>query len=660
MRPVTPAVLAMLLAAASATACRSAPETRPPAAVPAAAPVAPVRPTPAPAPAPTSSKEAAADLARVRTFASSGAAPATVAQAYEDLARRRPDTTQAAEALDEAGRAWLKARKPERAAQDFTELLSRYPTYPKAADARVRQGLALVEAGRPEQGMPNLLAAWEQVPTANRGNLALRIADAAEAAGNLPLSARWRSEAIPYLPPAERKTQSARVIEVAEKRLTAKEVETLAPQVPRDGVLGAALAVRIARSAPSGPGTLGVAVPLSGKYKAWGEAVVEGVRLALPEGGPVRIIEKDTRGEPDGAAAAIEQLAAEGAVAVVGGVTNAEAQRAAVAAQQAGIPLISLSRAEGVTDGRPFVFRLMLTARAQARALATLAVEQRGLRKAVVLYPEMSYGTELKGAFTSEVQARGGAVVRAVGFEPDRANFSPIVKDLVGKAKVDGRADWREAQKNIVKEIQDPYRRAKALEKARKELPPLIGFDVIFIPDFARTVTLLAPTLAAEDVVTTCDPAELARIQRASSWEVKPVLLLGGNGWDDPAIVEKAGRSVECAIFVDGFFAGSERPATRAFVDSFQRAHARAPSILEASAFDAASMVAAALGRGASGRKEMRQALATQAAFPGATGDVTFDGQGEPVRSLFLLTVDKGAIRELRPEEIPGAPATAP
>jgi hypothetical protein len=187
-----------------------------------------------------------------------------------------------------------------------------------------------------------------------------------------------------------------------------------------------------------------------------------------------------------------------------------------------------------------------------------------------------------------------------------------------------------------------------------------VEFDVIFVPDFARTVTLLAPTLAAEDVVTACDPAEVAKIQKVSPWVVKPVLLLGGNGWDDPAIVEKAGRYVECAVFVDGFFAGSERPDTRRFVEAFQKVHARPPSILEASAHDAAAMVGAAMARGVSGRKEMRDAIASQKPFPGATGEVIFDAKGEPVRGLFFLTVDKGAIRELRPEELSGAPAPAP
>jgi ABC-type branched-subunit amino acid transport system substrate-binding protein len=646
MRLSLPAALAVLLATACATTSRPSPPPPPGGLAPAPVATAP-------------SAAAASELSRLRA-APAATPPARSAEAFEKLARTWPTSAEAPEALDEAARAWMRARQPTRAAAAWAELLSRYPLWPRADEARIRYGLAEVEAGRTGQGMPTLLSTWEQTPAGARGNLALRIADAAEASATWPLSVRWRTEALPYLSPVERQRETARVLEIVATRLSPQEVEALAAELPRDGAVGAALAARAAARTQVVAGVIGVAVPLSGKFKAWGEAILEGVALAIPEGGPVRVIAKDSRGEPDGAAEAVAQLAAEGAMAIVGGVTNAEAQRAAAAAQQEGVPLLSLSKVDGVTEGRPYVFRLMLTARAQGQALADLAVQRRGLKQAVVLYPEIPYGTELKAVFGAEVEARGGAVVRAVGYEGDRANFAPMVKELVGRAQVEKRADWKEIQKSILKEIQDPYRRAKALEKARKELPPIVEFDVIFVPDFARTVTLLAPALAAEDVVTACDPAEVARIQKVSAWVVRPVLLLGGNGWDDPAIVEKAGRYVECAVFVDGFFPGSERPATKRFVEAFQKLHARAPSILEASAHDAAAMVAAALAQGAPGRKELRDAIAAQKPFPGATGEVVFDAKGEPVRDLFFLTVDKGAIREMRPEELSGAPATAP
>ncbi len=646
MRLSLPSALAVLLATACAT-------SRPP-------PPPPLPGGLAPAPVATMpSAAAASELSRLRA-APPSTPPAKSAEAFEKLARTWPTAAEAPEALDEAARAWLRAKQPSRAAATWAELLSRYPLSPRAGEARIRYGLAEVEAGRPGQGIPTLRSLWQQAPPDKRGNLALRVADAAEAAGNWPLAARWRTDAIPDLPRAEQPRETARVLEIVNTRLSPQEVEVLAAELPRDGVIGAALAARSASRTKAVAGKVGVAVPLTGKFKAWGEAILQGVALAIPEGGPIQVVAKDTRGEPDGAAEAVSQLAAEGAVAIVGGVTNAEAQRAAAAAQQEGVPLLSLSKVEGITEGRPYVFRLMLTARAQAQALADLAVQRRGLRQAVILFPEIPYGTELKAAFGAEVESRGGAVTRTVGYEADRTNFAPLVKELVGRAQVERRADWREIQRNVAKEIQDPYRRAKALEKARKELAPIVEFDLIFVPDFARSVTLLAPALAAEDVVTACDPAEVARIQKVSPWVVRPVLLLGGNGWDDPAIVEKAGRYVECAIFVDGFFPASERPATKRFVEAFQTVHARAPSILEASAHDAAAMIGAAMAQGASGRKEMRDALASQKPFPGATGEVSFDARGEPVRELFFLTVDKGAIREMRPEELSGAPRTAP
>jgi ABC-type branched-subunit amino acid transport system substrate-binding protein len=643
MRLSLPAALAAILSVACAT-----PQAAPRPGGLAPSPVATVP-----------SAAASAELGRLRA-ASASTPPARSAEAFENLARTSPTAAEAPEALDEAARAWMKAKQPARAARDWAELLSRYPLWPRADEARIRYGLAEVEAGQGAAGMQTLQPAWEETPASQRGNLALRIADAAEAAKNWPLCVRWRAEAAAYLPPAERDREIAKALDIVATKLSPQEIEALSREIPKGGTLGVALAARAAMKTPTVAGVLGVAVPLSGKFKAWGEAILQGVALAIPEGGPIRVVAKDTRGEPDGAADAVAQLAAEGAVAILGGVTNADALRAAIAAQQAGVPLLSLSKVDGIAEGRPYVFRLMLTATAQAQALAELAVQRRGLRRVVVLYPEIPYGTELRTAFGAEVEARGGSIVRAVGYEGDRANFAPMVKELVGRSQVEQRADWREIQKSITKEIQDPYRRAKALEKARKELPPVIEFDVVFVPDFARGVTLLAPTLAVEDVVTACDPHEIERIQKVSPWTVKPVLLLGANGWDDPAIVEKAGKYVECAIFVDGFFAGSERAETKRFVEAFQKAQARVPTILEASAHDAAGMVAAAMARGVSGRQEMRDALARQAPFPGATGDVVFDARGEPVRTLFFLTVDKGVIRELRPEELGGAPATAP
>ena len=50
---------------------------------------------------------------------------------------------------------------------------------------------------------------------------------------------------------------------------------------------------------------------------------------------------------------------------------------------------------------------------------------------------------------------------------------------------------------------------------------------------------------------------------------------------------------------MDGFYAGSARPETKRFVDAYQRKYGREarPSVLEASAYDAARMARAAHGK---------------------------------------------------------------
>jgi ABC-type branched-subunit amino acid transport system substrate-binding protein len=300
----------------------------------------------------------------------------------------------------------------------------------------------------------------------------------------------------------------------------------------------------------------------------------------------------------------------------------------------------------------------MLTAEAQVRALAEFAMARRGLRRFGVMFPQIAYGEELAFAFWDEVVRRGGAITAAESYEPDRTTFGPLVKSMVGKANLDDRADYREQVQELLKTEKDPYRRRRALERLRERLPPITDFDAVFIPDFARNVALVAPALAVEDVVSaTCDKQEIERVRKATGRaDLEPVQLFGATGWDDPDLVAKAGRYVQCSVFVDGFFAGSERPETRKFVDAFVAQFGRVPSILEASAYDAALLVRAAAERGAETRDDVRRAL-EQMKLPGATGDLAFDERREVAKPLFFLTVDGEEIRELRPEELapPGA-----
>jgi ABC-type branched-subunit amino acid transport system substrate-binding protein len=629
--------------------------------------------------------------------------PAERAARLDAFAARYRGVPVAGEALHDAGRLWREAGRPERAAQSLGKLVTEYPLYPRAGEAKYLLAVADLEQGRPRDGLATIASVYPKLPRELQPDAAARAADAALAVGADADAVRWLSELARVSPPEARPDVLRRAADAVD-RLPFLDVATLREELRAESPVQEPLAMKLARIHlhlrdyaraeqaarevflrwPDGPyaaeakaiverisrltrvqpGVLGVAVPLSGPYKRWGEAILQGVGLAL-QGSATRLVVRDTRGEPDGAAAALEALAVqEGAIAVIGGVTNAEAERAAATAEELAVPFVSLSKQEGVTRAGPHVFQNMLTAGAQAKALAELSLARRGMRRFAIMYPSVPYGVELANAFWDEVEARGGEIRGAETYAADRTTFTPLVKGMVGKLHLEERGDWQAQQREIAKRERDPFRRRKALEKARDRLAPVTDFDAIFIPDFAKNVRLIAPALAVEDVVTqTCLPEEVARIRKTTGRPaLAPVQLLGANGWNDPSLFDMSpggpGRHVRCAILVDGFFAGSSRPDTRRFVERFEEKYpGRTPTILEASAHDAAGMARQVMETRVQTRDAFREALARLRGFRGATGEITMGPERTSEKELFFLTVDQDGLREMTREEVlgPGA-----
>lgn len=625
------------------------------------------------------------------------------AQRLEAFASRWPGTAPAAEALHAAARRWRAAGQPDRAAGALQRLLAEHPLYPGADAAKLELAMADVASGRPADGLATLASLWPRLAPAQRAEAALAAADAAAALREWKAELRWLMEAASASSGERRAAAVSRATEVVDGRLSFLEVAQLREDLAEDSPIlpavtmklariqlhlrdfaaaersarevylrwpdspwaadAKALVERVGRLTFARPDVIGVAVPLSGRYKEWGEAILESIRLALGEGSPPRVVARDTRGEPDGAAAAIEALALdEGAIAVIGGVAAAEAERAAATAEDLQVPFLSLARQDGITDAGPYVFQNMLTARAQAQALARFAMEKRGMRRFAILYPSIPYGIELANAFWDEVEARGGEIRAAETYAADRTTFTPLVKSMVGKLHLDERADFQAEAQEILKKEKDPFRRRKALEKVLSKLAPITDFDAVFIPDQAKAVKLIAPALAVEDVVTaTCDKEEVARIAKTTGRpDLRPVQLLGGNGWGlDESLFDPSpgmvGRYVRCAVYVDGFWAGSSRPETRRFVEAFRRKFGpdAKPTVLEASAWDAVRMARAAIDQARTkSRQAVRDGLAAVRGFKGATGDITFDERRTASKELFFMTMDAGGLRELTAAEL--------
>lgn len=450
-------------------------------------------------------------------------------------------------------------------------------------------------------------------------------------------------------------------------RLHAQELANQIAQTGSGPVSDAARGISLAVSSTAtvNPNLIGVVLPQTGNFKAFADAVLDAIALRLDLMGKqqIQVSVKDSKNEPDGAARAIEELAREGAIAIIGPIGLVEAPAAAVRAQQLGVPLISLSRAEGITAYGGFVFRNMLTTSAQAKAVADYAQKKLGAKSFGVLQPDSPYGDDMTRYFWDALDA-GGSEVRAYERYPvQTTTFKPFVAKMVGRFNLGERAEYLEEEKKIVAEITDPYRRRKALSQLRGNQSPLIEFDALFIPDNAKMIRLIAPAVAAEDVITSgCDEKEIAVIKKTTKRDdLRTVQLLGTSLWNSPELIDErmgAARYVQCSVFADSFFAQSQRPATRKFVEEYEAAYHRVPGFLEAHGHDAAGLLKDLIEKKhPQTREQMRDLLAAMPKpFEGASGDLSFAPDREAQKQLFWLWVNRGTFVEFDPEGAPPVP----
>jgi ABC-type branched-subunit amino acid transport system substrate-binding protein len=433
--------------------------------------------------------------------------------------------------------------------------------------------------------------------------------DVEAARGNLVSAVRWWEE-------------GWRIADGTEKQKLRNRIEKTLATMPEDGLKGAASVLttpemralaqaRLRTAANAGaepmpspaslkPEVAGAAaaeipaedarvaclLPMSGPYAAYGKDSLNGIRLALGSRASTLLV-ADEGGDPQQATAALEGLIADRRViAVIGPLRSEVAEAIAPRAEKAGLPMILLSQRD-MAQGH-YVVPLALTPSRQAARLVEYAIGTARLSRFGVIHPSDPYGSALAEAFTAEVTRKGGRIVGAIAYARDAREFA--VEALALKR-------WRE---------QDTI-------------------QAVFLPDYAATVVPLVSQLRAA---------------------VPDIAFLGSNGWDDARQLSKAAAQMEGAVFVDGFFAGSERPATRAFVAAYQAEYGTPPGILEAQAYDAAMLVRRAFETGVRSRAAFVPRLRLLGAIEGAGGRIAF-GPGGVDRQPFLLTVTNGMVREL-------------
>lgn len=384
--------------------------------------------------------------------------------------------------------------------------------------------------------------------------------------------------------------------------------------------------------------TVGAVLPLSGKQGAIGYRALRGLQLGLgiysankkPSGFRLAVI--DSEGNPDIARRGIERLVVEdNVVGVVGGLLSRTASAEASKAQEFGVPTLMMGQKAGLTEIGDFVFRNALTSQMQAERLAAVSIENLGIKRFAILFPNDPYGTEFANFFWDAVRLRGGQITAVQSYDPKETDFRGHVQRLTGNFYAEDRAEeYRLRYRQYLEK--NPKRNARQGAVSPEEiLPPIVDFEALFIPDSAKAAGQIAPMLAYNDV--------------------EGLRLLGTNLWNNASFVSRGQKFVENAIIVDGLYTGDKSFQASQFVRDFKEVFGEEPGMIEAQAYDSGLLLRQLISSGSTSRIELQENLARVKAFPGAFGPLDMSATRELQRPISVLTVKSA---KLTPFEVPG------
>ena len=388
--------------------------------------------------------------------------------------------------------------------------------------------------------------------------------------------------------------------------------------------IGRHLLERIEEELSVKEGVIGCLLPLSGPFTIYGQEALNGIQLGMgifnrSEGdSELELIIKDTKGKVEETVLGVEELVHKDKVtAIIGPLASKPALAAAKKAQQLGIPIITLTQREGITDQGEMVFRNFLTPSKEIQRLLDKAVNEMGLKRFAVFYPDNLYGRFFMNLFWDKAEEMGGMITAVESYKPDETDFAVQIKKMVGL-----HYPRPESAVEMLKKEEDLGSENEGEDEpdSEEEPEPIIDFDAVFIPDNHQQVALIAPQFPFYNIFN--------------------VRLLGTSLWQSSELIEVADDYVQGAIFPSGFFAESDSDRVKEFVALYRENFGSEPGILAANGYDTIRTLRNILDKGGiKTKKDFQKRLSELDNFYGVTGKISFDNQGEVEKGPLLLTI---------------------
>jgi len=362
--------------------------------------------------------------------------------------------------------------------------------------------------------------------------------------------------------------------------------------------------------------TIGVMLPLSGKYARYGQQALRGIRLALAAmqfDQYITLRVEDTGSDPVMAVNAYRQLANE-SVNIIVGPLLADATEAIVPYLKPNIPVISLTGRTHLAHQSAALFVHTLSPLAQINVMASYAW-QHGVKRMVVIGSD---GESQKEAamFKASFESLGGEVLQSLQMSRDTLDFRNTLHQLRETTDDDVLLAQLDEDLNVFLPAMD------------MEIRMPVNFDAMYLALSGKQVALLAGQLAYADI--------------------SHIPLYGSSRWQDGHLLDDRGRYLSKARFASSDVSqkmNHQNPAIRQFNISHRNVWGNEnTSQLMSLAYDTMRIATVMTSRLGLEKQALFRELRDPDGFPGMTGHVHFDASGIGQKQLDIFSIKKGKI----------------
>lgn len=350
---------------------------------------------------------------------------------------------------------------------------------------------------------------------------------------------------------------------------------------------------------------IGVDLELSQAVAQYGQKELEGIKLAIEEinqkggiaGKKIELVVIDNKSDKTEAQNVATKLAVrENVLAILGPATSGATKSAAFAATKHKVPIISPSATDDTVTvdertgkTKTYVFRTCFNDSFQGNVMANFALKTLKAKKAAIIYDATSdYSKGLLKNFKNIFEKGGGKVIAQEAFGKGEQDFSSI------------------------------------LTKIKDKKP-----DVLFAPVYYDEAGLI--------------------IKQARELGMN-IPILGADGFDDPKVVEKAGKNNANNVFFSAHYSSQDTDAkVQKFIKKFKAKYKQEPNAFAALGYDLGYFIADALKRAnlkfdsiAKDRERLRTAIENTKNFVGVTGVVNINKYHNAEKSAVIIELKNG------------------